>query len=597
MKAIKNIILDIIIVTYNSKKWINSCLTAISNSDFPSDKISIIVVDNCSSESIQEDIELFKTSFGSIKFIENKSNYGFGKANDIGSRHAVSDLFLFLNPDTEIHKMALKELFRSSEADEKDVALWELRQFPYEHPKYYNPINLEVSWSSAAACMVRKSAFESVGGFDENIYLYCEDVDLSWRLKSSGYKLKYVPKAIVYHYSYSMPNEIKPTQFYESIKNNLLLRYKFGSLKDIISGYGLYISALAAKEAFPGSRRLLVDIFIRHFMQVPRFFSWRFTHRGSKIYKNFVGWNYEIHRCGAFYRNELPNSRPLVSIITRTIGRTELLKGALASLRNQTYDNIEIIVVEDGEPISQRLISTEFKDLNIKYICMGVRTGRCKAGNAGLRAASGEYIGFLDDDDVLYPEHIEVLVSNLEKNKKFNLAYAMAFETPIKKLSDSPYVYEELEKRVVYKQPFNRIYLFYSNYITIQNVLFNKKLYEELNGFDEKLDFFEDWDLWIRYSLSTDFLFVPKLTSIYRVPGEKEEKTARDQAFAKALPQIREKEKDLFYSSDIYSIICDFECIEASNRRRIYERVVKNNPLFKLLVKGMIRLYKLIYKN
>jgi GT2 family glycosyltransferase len=592
-----NMLLDIIIVTFNSKKWINKCFTAILNSEFPIDRISIIVVDNCSSESIEDDIKAFGGKFGSVKFIKNESNYGFGKANNIAARYAISELLLFLNHDTEIHKNALRELFKAYGGDKKDVALWELRQFPYEHPKDYNPISLEISWSSGAACMIRKSAFDHVNGFDENIFLYCEDVDLSWRLKAYGYKLKYVPKAIVYHYTYNTPKQIKPIGFSGIIKNNLLLRYKYGSIIEIMRGYIIYFSLLGSKKAFPGSRKVLLDLFIRHLSEAPKFLAWRFTHRDAKIYKNFVGLDYEIHRDGAFYENELPKSQPLVSIITRTIGRKAVLKEALTSLRNQTYDNIEIVVVEDGEPISKTLISNEFKDLNVKYICTGERVGRCKAGNAGLGAASGDYIGFLDDDDILYPEHIEVLVSNLEKNEDVSLAYAIAFATPIEMINDNPYVYREVERKVVYKQPFNRLCLFYNNYIPIQTVLFNRKLYEDLGGFDEKLDHLEDWDLWIRYSLSTNFLFVPKLTSIYRIPGDKKENGVRDQKLFDALSKVREKEKNIYYSSDVYSIMHDLGYIERLDKVYMYEDIIKNNALLRLIAKAMVTSYRLILRK
>jgi len=191
--------IDIIIITYNSIKWISNCLKSISKSSYPKEKISVIIVDNSSSDGTCEMLDDYNSCFGSFELIRNGKNLGFGKANNIGARHAISDCLLFLNPDTEIHEDAMKELMFCFESDEKDIALWELRQFPYEHPKCYNPVTLESSWSSAAACMVRKSAFTEIGGFDENIFMYCEDVDLSWRLKANGYKLKYVPKAIVYH--------------------------------------------------------------------------------------------------------------------------------------------------------------------------------------------------------------------------------------------------------------------------------------------------------------------------------------------------------------------------------------------------------------
>jgi hypothetical protein len=178
-----------------------------------------------------------------------------------------------------------------------------------------------------------------------------------------------------------------------------------------------------------------------------------------------------------------------------------------------------------------------------------------------LQRAKGKYLGFLDDDDVFYPEHIEVLINNLEKNNKSLLAYSISFETPIMVKSINPYVYEELSYDVVYRQAFNRLLLFYNNYIPIQNILFDRSLYEDMGGFDEDLDLLEDWDLWIRYSTKTDFVFVNKLTSIYRVPGNIKDIESRNQKLSNALDPLRKKHKGLNYTCDVYSSALDVERI------------------------------------
>ena len=585
--------IDIIIVTYNSRKWISNCLKSISKSNYPDKKISVVIVDNSSLDGTCEMLDDYNSCFGSFKLIKNGKNLGFGKANNIGAKHSISECLLFLNPDTEIHEDAIRELMFCFESDEKDIALWELRQFPYEHPKYYNPVTLETSWSSAAACMVRKSAFTEIGGFDENIFMYCEDVDFSWRLKANGYKLKYVPKAIVYHYCYDGADVIKPTQFYNSIKSNILLRYKFGTLKDVLIGYLQLIKLISGPEQFPGSRKGLLKTFLAHFFKIAPFLLWRVKNRKklTSFDKNFWGWDYEIRRDGAFYINELPNPNPLVSVVVRTIGRSTILKEALISIRNQTYHNIELIIVEDGSKISKSMIFKEFQDLNIKYFSTKERIGRCKAGNLGLEKTNGKYIVFLDDDDVFFPEHIEVLVSNLEKNKDFLAAYSISFETPIKVESINPYIYMELYHNVIYRQPFNRLTLFHHNYIPIQTMLFNRKLYEELGGFDENLDLLEDWDLWVRYSLKTDFLFVPKLTSVYRVPADSEERRKRQLRLNDALPYVREKHKDTIFSSKVGKIVSELEMVMNSYPIRISEETIQKIPFSSFFVK-VLRYFK-----
>ena len=580
-------------MTFNSLKWIPNCLESIGKSKYPSEKISIIIVDNGSQDGINDFIKSYNHYFGSVKFIINNKNEGFGKANNIGAKNAISNCLMFLNPDTELQEDALKELMKHFENDDRNIAIWELRQFPYEHPKYYNPITLETTWSSAAAFMIRKPYFDEIRGFDKNIYMYCEDVDLSWRLRINGYVLKYVPKAVVYHYSYA-DSKIKPVQFYNSIKYNILLRYKFGSIRNILAGYFYLVKLILGNEQFRGSRSKLIKLFLFHFYRIPSFLIWRFKN-WRKIYtfnKKFIGWDFELRRDGVFYINELPETKPLVSVIVRTIGRPTILKEALNSIKNQTYDNIETVVIEDGPSISKYTIDNEYKDLNIQYFSNEKRLGRCKAGNIGLEKAKGEYIIFLDDDDIFFSDHLEVLVNNLEKNKKFLAAYSISFETPIIVKSIDPYVYKELSYDVIYRQPFNRLLLFHHNYIPIQTIMFSRKLYKEIGGFDENLDLMEDWDLWVRYSLKTDFLFVPKCTSIYRVPGDKKEGNDRHLKLLAALKSVRQKHSNLVTCSRVNELTSELEAILNPSPVTFPETALQKIPFATFFIKILKNLYR-----
>ena len=210
--------------------------------------------------------------------------------------------------------------------------------------------------------------------------------------------------------------------------------------------------------------------------------------------------------------------KDLVSIIIRTCERPNVLRRALESVRKQTYSNIEVVVVEDGRNAAQLMIETEFSDMNICYFCIGERKGRTVAGNIALSMAAGKYFNFLDDDDLLFPQHVEILVSVLEKSKE-KAAYALAYESVVvyDKKNDC---YKEKKRKVRFDQPFNRVLLTFNNYIPIQSIMFDKELYRELGGFDESLEVLEDWDMWVRYSTKTDFIYMNTITSLYRVPAK-----------------------------------------------------------------------------
>lgn len=210
---------------------------------------------------------------------------------------------------------------------------------------------------------------------------------------------------------------------------------------------------------------------------------------------------------------------PLVSIIIRTCQRPETLKKALISIREQSYSPIQVIIVEDGQNSSERMLEKEFKDLDLIYKATGEKIGRSAVGNIGLKLATGEYLNFLDDDDAFLQDHVEVLVHQLLIDSNL-AAYSVAEEYQVKN--------QKVKKRLIrYRQPFNRLLLYTFNYIEIQCIMFHRSLFETLGGFDENLDTLEDWDLWVRYSTLTDFSFINKVTSYYHTPYSRNDKSQR----------------------------------------------------------------------
>ena len=549
--------MDIVFVSYNSERWIENCFTSIRKSEFDLKTVSIYVVDNGSKDHSLEKLKQEKEKCGdclrNFEIIESNKNLGFGGANNIGAQKGSDDIICFLNMDTEIYPNTLSELDDDIKQSSPDFALWELRQFPYEHPKMYDSLTHETSWSSGAAFAIRRKIFEKVNGFDSAIFMYAEDVDLSWRVRSFGYRLKYVPKAVIKHYSYQEAGEVKPNQYINSIVNNILLRYRFAGLRTIIKGYKLFAMCISGAEAFNGSRKLLLKQWIKHFRLIPHFIDRKQCGNQRREVAKFIGFDYEAIRDGAFYLNEFPEKKPLVSIIVRTCGRPSVLRETLISLRNQTYPNLEIVVVEDGQAISKDMIKKEFSDLNILYEATGEKVGRSKAGNIAMELAHGSYLNFLDDDDLFYADHVEVLVATLIKSKN-KAAYAFSFETPIEIISRDPYQYKIHDYLGIHKKKFDKIELCYHNYIPIQCIMFEKELFENYGGLDETLDALEDWDLWVRYSLHTDFDCIEKTTSIYRVPYNKEINSKRQKDLDEALHVVREKHKTYMQQISVYDI-------------------------------------------
>ena len=207
-------------------------------------------------------------------------------------------------------------------------------------------------------------------------------------------------------------------------------------------------------------------------------------------------------------------STPLVSIIVRTADRPALLADALASLVAQHYENLEVIVVNDGGQEVSDVLAGFGHRLAIRQIRHDTPQGRAQAANSGLAAARGKYINFLDDDDRLYPDHVGKLVSYLEKTGEL-VAYSDC--------EQGRYDWADGQWRLIgHRMPFkgvdydwNRLHV--GNYIAIMCAMFRRDLLERVEPMDKSLEFLEDWDFWLRMAACTPFQRLPGITAEYRV--------------------------------------------------------------------------------
>lgn len=582
--------IDIILVTYNSKKYIKNCLESIFKSDYDLNKVGILVYDNNSNDEtisiLKELKEEYAKKLATFQIIEGEKNLGFGVANNLAAKNSLADYLFFLNIDCEIYPDTLTKLEEEINKRE-NFGILELKQTPYEHPKYYDPITLETKWSSGACFIIKKSLFFKVGGFDKNIFMYCEDVDLSYKIRRLGEKIYYLNNISIIHYSYNEKEEFKRNQYVNTIANNLYLRFKYGTFLDIMKGFYtniVFYRNIEHDKNIPSNEKESIKKDVlknRHRMIFKGIIEWfkriRFIFNKKQDKLDFFGLEYCGVKEGAFYEIKETKEEPLVSILVRTCNRPSYLRENLISIRNQTYKNIEVVVVEDGKPTAKEMIEKEFKDLNIIYYATGENVGRCAVGNKALELATGKYLNFLDDDDVFYPDHVETLVGELE-NSKEKVAYTTAFETPIEIYSKDPYKYKVLKQEVVYSTKFSLLKILYSNITPIQAVMFEKEVCEECGGFDLRLDALEDWELWIRFALKYPFKYVKRTTSIYRVPAKKDDSLKRQEFLTKYLELVREEYKNTVVSVKGKEIpeFCQY-CIQVNSnpRNEKFKRILR----------------------
>ena len=239
-------------------------------------------------------------------------------------------------------------------------------------------------------------------------------------------------------------------------------------------------------------------------------------------------------------------SKPKISIIMPTYNRTTYLKDAIKSVTRQTFENWELLVVDDGSKLSRKAeypkdydpvidepprlvkeynevkeIVDEFKDARIKYF-RKENGGLSSALNFGLDRCNGDYIALLDDDDLWMCYHLEMLYKTIiGSNKKLDpgdkpigVIYG---QTSVGKIrADGNTI--EVHRDCLCKPFKKRQDLLWMNHLTTCSVLFDKKIvYQKGLYFDESLDTHMDWDFWIRLSKDVEFLFLGIKSSIYRM--------------------------------------------------------------------------------
>jgi len=450
-----------------------------------------------------------------------EGNLGFGSGVNRMLRDTSATHVLVLNQDAVPESGAIAQLWSYVSAAPENVAAWEMRQIPFEHPKVYDPVSLDTEWVSGAAVMFRTSALRQVGGFEPRIFMYGEDVDLSWRLRCSGYALQYCPRAAVVHRTYDSAEQVKPLQALEGIYVNLCLRARYSGRRRILQGLLMAMAEMSIPESFPGRRRGIARAVLKFFRNY-RYF-WNSKYAAASFEPRFAGWGYEIRRDGAFHaflpRSEQPPNLPLISVLVRTHKRGPFLREALRSIAAQTHRPIEVIVVEDGSDEGEA-VCREFRAvLDIRYERLSPSRGRSVAGNTALAMARGEWMCFLDDDDLFFADHLEVLLQTVREHQ-LKGAYALAWRTPTRVEDPTVPSYKELSWDRTPDEAFSRVAMWHHNFMPIQAVLFHRSLYEANGGFAEDMDQLEDWNLWTRYTMLDDFVQVRKTTSKYRVPAD-----------------------------------------------------------------------------
>ena len=246
---------------------------------------------------------------------------------------------------------------------------------------------------------------------------------------------------------------------------------------------------------------------------------------------------------------------PLVSVIIPTFNRSRFVTEAVLSVFDQTYQPVEIIVVDDGSTDDTAEVLAPYFQ-RIQYIHQP-NQGVSVARNAGIKVATGELIAFLDGDDRWLPSKLALQVECLEKNRDVGLVHSNVsyFGTNDERGRQTKGVTTTYE-RDCYAE------LFLGNRITTSSVLVRRECLEKVGLFDEGIRkaSTEDYDLWIRIARYFEFAYVPDPVVLYRVHPNN------------AINDFRTLIENERYVLE-KSIEADPRLIEKVGRRRVHQRL------------------------
>jgi len=400
---------SIVIPVFNKIEFTRKCLDALSHNT-PREMYECIIVDNASTDGT---VEYLKSLGDEIRVVTNQSNLGFSKACNQGAKTATASYILFLNNDTEpqtgwleplvevldrdttVAAAGSKLLFPDGTIQHAGVLILDDRKSPdplvarhiyYNKPSDFREANEQRAYQvlTAACLLIRRKAFEMVGGFDEGYWNGYEDVDLCFKLQEKGWVLVYQPESVLIHHE----SKSGPERFTKVQENIQRLRERWiGRITP---------DAVIEKN---GSLRWTKPRHI-HSYKTP----------GEKAMA------------------EHPEDRKdLVSIVILTFNELDYTRKCVESIRRNTPGPHEIIFVDNGSKDGtvkwlRRIVE---ENPSYKLIENEENLGFARGCNQGMEASKGEYVLLLNNDILVTENWLPGMLEHLKSSPDIGIVGPM----------------------------------------------------------------------------------------------------------------------------------------------------------------------------
>ncbi len=268
---------------------------------------------------------------------------------------------------------------------------------------------------------------------------------------------------------------------------------------------------------------------------------------------------------------------PKVSVIIPTYNRADFLSSCVNSVLKQTFEDYELIISDDASTDRTKQYVESISDPRVVYVCNKTNRGVAATRNSALKISRGDYIAFLDDDDEWLPEKLSFQVEKIEKSPSdiggiyTGVSYLDLELGEITSVSD-PHIRGNILNEILPE-----------NFLVTSSLLLRKSCFEKAGLFDERFQFGEDFDMWIRIASYYKFDFIKEPLVKYAIHESKI--TLNYQKVISGLELLLSKHKGLFSLnkkafSDYTLGLGIFYCYNKDTRkgRKTFIEAIKLNP-------------------
>jgi len=499
--------LSVVICTRNRPKAIEQCIKSLLNSN---DKdFELIVVDNAPDDDKTEQV---LKQYPQVKYVKEPCK-GLDRARNTGARHALRAIIAYTDDDvmlepnwTKIIKtlfqdqqtMAVTGLVIPASLETKSQFIFEKEwgfnkgYLPKVFDKQYFAANVAIgvpAWDVGAGANMafRREVFDVVGWFDERLDVGASgcsgDSEFWYRILAEGWTCNYFPHLFVYHQHRESEAALK----------NQIFNYMRGQVSSVLVQYENYHhegDLLRVKKSLPEyySKKLLNSIKHLHLNNLRSIITeisgcisgYQYFKRHNNVKKNGP-----LLYLKSLDEDAKVNKSTKVSVVIPCYNHGQYLSEAIESVLNQTYKNIEIVVVNDGSTDNTEAVCKSYP--KVKYVYSN-NSGLSAARNTGVKHSTGNYLIFLDADDYLYPRAVEINLWYFSEFKK--IAFVSGAHDKIDEKGNFLPVEDALDKSID-----NYTSLLQGNYIAMEGtVMYRRDLFQSF-FFDPRLKACEDYDI------------------------------------------------------------------------------------------------------